>query len=77
MSSYELFGVITPKQLVKILGISENSARNKIRGNTEFSLGEIVMVCDYYNIPYYTFIDEVTKNRTIGGKRNGRFKSSN
>lgn len=41
------------RSLSKILGISENSVRNKLSGRNEWTIGEIETLCDYFKKDYY------------------------
>jgi len=41
------------RSLCKIIGINENSIRNKLAGRTDWTIGEIETLCDYFKKDYY------------------------
>lgn len=43
----------TQRSLSKIIGVNENSVRNKLAGRTSWTIGEIETLCDYFKKDYY------------------------
>ena len=41
------------RSLSKIIGVNENSVRNKLAGRTPWTIGEIETLCDYFKKDYY------------------------
>lgn len=41
------------RSISKIIGVNENSVRNKLAGRTEWTIGEIETLCDYFKKDYY------------------------
>lgn len=44
---------VSQRKLSKILEIHENSVRKKLDGKTEWTIGEIEALCDYFKKDYY------------------------
>lgn len=41
------------RSISRILGITENSVRNKLSGRNDWTIGEIETLCDYFKKDYY------------------------
>ena len=61
MAKYKYFNVLkainnnleTQRDISKLLGITEVSFRNKLAGKTEWTIGEIEILCNHFKEDYY------------------------
>lgn len=54
--------------IARLLGISYNSAQNKIFGRTEFTVGELVKLYNTYNIDLHDLVSELERIKKERGK---------
>lgn len=43
----------TQKSIAKVLGVSEPTISLKFKGKSDWTLGEVETLCDYFNKDYY------------------------
>ena len=46
------------RDVSKLLGISENSVRNKLDDRNEWTISEIDILCNHYNKDYYELFEK-------------------
>lgn len=43
----------TQKSLAKVIGVSEPTISLKFKGKSDWTIGEVEMICDYFGKDYY------------------------
>lgn len=44
---------LTQRELAEILKVNQGTISKKMRGKTEWTIGEVETICDYFNKDYY------------------------